>query len=108
MRCPMLRGRWSCWLSFLVWVTTGIAVIGSSRLLAGETALDRYVARPDPTYSWNVVRTVAGNPLTQYVVDLKSQTWRTEKDVNRPVWQHWLIIVKPANPSSNLALLRIG
>lgn len=83
------------------------AFIGTSLLCAGETALDRYVAKPDPTYAWKVVRTVPTNGLTQYIVDLKSQTWRTEKDVDRPVWQHWLNIVKPAKPSSTFAFLRI-
>jgi PhoPQ-activated pathogenicity-related protein len=84
------------------------ALSGSGRLLAEETALDRYVTKPDSTYSWKVVRTVPANGLTQYVIDLKSQTWRTEKDVDRPVWQHWLTVVKPANPTSPIALLRIG
>ena len=45
--------------------------------------------------------------LTQYIVDLKSQTWRTEKDVDHPVWQHGPSIVKPAKPASRLAFLRI-
>jgi len=94
------------WIAF-VWFAAAIALLGISRLGAGETALDRYVAKPDPTYSWKVVRTVPGNPLTQYIVDLKSQTWRTEKDVDRPVWQHWLTIAKPANPAPKLAFLRI-
>lgn len=85
-----------------------VLVLGGARwLAAGETALDRYVAKPDPTYSWKVVRTIPGNPATQYVVDLKSQTWRTEQEVDRPVWQHWLIIVKPAKVSSKTAFLRI-
>src|SRR6185295_3597744 len=92
-------------LNVLIWFATSVWLITAAR--AGETALDRYVAKPDPTYSWKVVRTVAGNPLTQYIVDLKSQTWRTEKDIDRPVWQHWLTIAKPANPSSKIAFLRI-
>lgn len=82
-----------------VWLITAVH--------AGETALDRYVAKPDPTYSWKVVRNLPGNPVTQFVVDLKSQTWRTENDVDRPVWQHWLTVVKPTSPSSKLAFLRI-
>jgi PhoPQ-activated pathogenicity-related protein len=85
-----------------------VALSGSRQVRAEETALDRYVAKPDSTYSWKVVRTTTANGLTQYVVDLKSQTWRTEKDVDRTVWQHWLSVVKPARPSSSLALLRIG
>jgi PhoPQ-activated pathogenicity-related protein len=87
-------------------------LVATSLLHAGETALDRYVAKPDATYSWKVVRTVEGNPLTQFIIDLKSQTWRTAEEVDRPVWQHWLTIVKPsnvkpANSASKIAFLRI-
>jgi PhoPQ-activated pathogenicity-related protein len=74
---------------------------------AGETALDRYVAKPDPTYAWQVVKQIPGNPMTQYFIDLKSQTWRTEKDVNQTVWQHWLIIIKPEKVTSDTAFLYI-
>jgi PhoPQ-activated pathogenicity-related protein len=86
---------------------SGIGLVWAGALQAGETALDRYVAKPDATYSWKVVRSVPGNSVKQFVVDLKSQTWRTEKDVDRPVWQHWLTIVKPQNTSSKIAFLRI-
>jgi PhoPQ-activated pathogenicity-related protein len=82
-------------------------VLATNLLRAGETALDRYVAKPDATYSWKVVRTVEGNPLTQFIVDLKSQTWRTADEVDRPVWQHWLTVVKPSKPTSKIAFLRI-
>src|SRR5207302_896545 len=98
------RGRRSAVLS---WFVIPIVLLEAGPLRAEETALDRYVAKPDPTYAWRVVRTVPGPGLTQYIVDLKSQTWRTEKDVDHPVWQHWLSIVKPAKPASRLAFLRI-
>jgi PhoPQ-activated pathogenicity-related protein len=74
---------------------------------ADETALDRYIAKPDPTYAWQVVKQIPGNPMTQYVIDLKSQTWRNDKDVNQTVWQHWLIIVKPEKVTSDTAFLYI-
>jgi PhoPQ-activated pathogenicity-related protein len=74
---------------------------------AGETALDRYVSKPDPTYSWKVAKELPGNPVTQYFVDLKSQTWRSARDVDRTVWQHWLIVVKPEKVTSNTAFLYI-
>jgi PhoPQ-activated pathogenicity-related protein len=96
------RGVRHAVLSLVVWIC------GTQALWAGETALDRYVAKPDPTYSWKVVKEVGGNPVMQYVVDLKSQAWRTEKDVNRTVWQHWLIIVKPEKPTSDTAFLFIS
>jgi PhoPQ-activated pathogenicity-related protein len=94
-------------LSLVVWLSTAVALSVVGVLPAGETALDRYIAKPDPTYAWKVARTVSGNEWTQYIVDLKSQTWRTESEVDRPVWQHWLTIVKPARPVSKIAYLRI-
>jgi PhoPQ-activated pathogenicity-related protein len=84
------------------------AFFSGSLIRAGETALDRYIRRPDTTYAWRVVQTVKGDGLTQFIVDLKSQTWRTEKDVNRPLWQHWLTIVKPDKPATRTAFLFIG
>jgi PhoPQ-activated pathogenicity-related protein len=71
---------------------TFIAVLPA---LAGETALDRYIKAPDPTYKYDVVNTIKGDGYTLYVVDLTSQTWRKPSEVNRPVWKHWLTIVKP-------------
>jgi len=77
-------------------------------LPAEETALDRYVAKPDATYSWKVARKIPVKGGTQFILDLTSQTWRSEKDVNRPVWKHWLNVVKPDKPASKTAFLFIG
>jgi PhoPQ-activated pathogenicity-related protein len=104
----MLRLERARWSAVLICSLFALFHGLPSRLAAEETALDRYVARPDPTYQWKVVRTATDNGQTTFVVDLKSQTWRTTKDVDRPVWQHWLTIVKPARPSSRLAFLRIS
>lgn len=62
---------------------------------AGQTALDRYVAAPDSSYRYQLERTIAGRGYTQFVYDMTSQTWRSEKDVDHPVWHHWLSIVVP-------------
>ena len=83
------------------------ALCWGNLLPAGETALDRYVAKPDPTYSWKVYQKTEGGGATQFVVDLKSQTWRSSKEVDRTVWQHWLTIVAPAKPTSKFAFLFI-
>src|SRR5436190_16198660 len=63
--------------------------------LAGETALDRYVKKADPSYRYELVRTAPGEGYTTYTIDLTSQTWRLPSEVDRPVWKHWLTIVKP-------------
>ena len=75
---------------------------------AQQTALDRYVAKPDAAYSWKLVNTMQGEGYTGFVLELTSQQWRTEKDVDRPIWKHWLTVVKPDKPSTNKALLFIG
>src|SRR6266498_5698683 len=81
---------------------------GLAEALAGETALDRYVARPDPTYSFKVQSETEKNGGKQFVVALKSQTWRTKEEVDRTVWEHWIVIAKPARVASKTAFLFIG
>ena len=73
-----------------------------------ETALDRYIARPDPSYGWKLIRTLEGQNCTGYVLELTSQTWRSEADVDRPVWKHWLTIIRPDKVATSKALLFIG
>ncbi|MFO1420720.1 MAG: PhoPQ-activated protein PqaA family protein [Candidatus Competibacteraceae bacterium] len=63
--------------------------------LAAETALDRYVARPDPNYSYTLRRTQHGAGYTGYFVRMTSQQWRSSSEVDRPIWEHELIIVIP-------------
>ncbi|HLB74240.1 MAG TPA: PhoPQ-activated pathogenicity-related family protein [Sedimentisphaerales bacterium] len=72
------------------------------------TALDDYVAKPDASYKYTVVKTIEGVGYTGYVVDMVSQTWRSENEVDRTQWRHWLRIVKPANAKGDTALLYIN
>ncbi|MDE3166188.1 MAG: PhoPQ-activated pathogenicity, partial [Acidobacteriota bacterium] len=72
-----------------------LLVTAALPLRAAETALDRYVHKPDPTYRYQLVKTIPGKGYTTYVIDLTSQTWRTPVDVSPTVWKHWLTIVKP-------------
>ncbi len=94
----------------VVWFALGmtLAVPGAEPTPARKTALDEYIAKPDPTYSWKVVNTIPGDGYTTFVVDLKSQSWRQVPDVDRTVWQHWLVIVKPDSVKRDTAYLRIG
>jgi PhoPQ-activated pathogenicity-related protein len=73
-----------------------------------KTPLDDYVAKADPSYSWKIAKTIPGGGLTTFVVDLKSQSWRKTPEVDRAVWQHWLMIVKPDKVKHDTALLFIG
>ncbi len=73
-----------------------------------ETALDRYLAKPDAAYAWKLVGTINPEGCRGFVLELTSQTWRSASEVDRPVWKHWLTIVKPDQVSTNKALLFIG
>ena len=73
-----------------------------------KTALDRYVAQPDPAYLYSLVRTLPVQGATVYLLRMTSQKWLTKKEVNRPEWQHWMTIVKPARVKHSTGLLYIG
>src|SRR5437764_225732 len=60
-----------------------------------ETALDRYVNAPDPSYKFELANTITGEGYKAYVIDLTSQTWKPPIEANRSVWKHWLTIVRP-------------
>ena len=75
---------------------------------AEKTALDAYIAKPESDYGWKLNSTIPGDGYTAYVLELTSQTWRKPTEVDRPIWKHWLTIVKPTVVKSDKALLYIG
>src|SRR4051812_38949430 len=87
----------------VVWFAAGLFVVAAPK----QTALDRYVAAPDPNYKWQVVNTMSGDGYTAYVIDMTSQKWRSETEVDRPLWQHWVTIFKPAEVKHSIGLLFI-
>ena len=82
------------------------AAPSTSRAL--ETALDRYVAAPDPAFSWTISKALPADGATATLIDLTSQKWLTEQEVENPIWKHWLIVVTPPTVTSDVALLFIG
>lgn len=72
------------------------------------TALDRYVAAADSEYGYSVIDTLQGDGCTGYVLEMTSQRWRRSAEVDRPVWKHWLTIVKPQLCDTNVGALVIG
>src|SRR4051812_28006161 len=73
------------------------------------TALDKYVAAPDPAFAWKVVRDLpGGDGLTATLIDLTSQRWLTEQEVEQPLWTHWLTVVRPAGVKGDIGVLFIS
>jgi PhoPQ-activated pathogenicity-related protein len=71
-------------------------------------ALERYVALPDPSYRWKAVAALPGSGYTTHLLELVSQRWRDESEVDRPRWQHWLSLVVPDEIANDTALLVIA
>src|SRR5262245_65484664 len=72
------------------------------------TAVDKYVEAPDPAYKYELVSKVQGKGYTTYVLKMTSQTWRSTSEVDRNVWWHWMIMVKPDEVASSKSLLYIS
>src|SRR6202045_3507925 len=81
-----------------------------SRHRRGDSAgsLDRYVAAPDPSYRYEVIETIRGDGYAAHVIEMTSQRWRDETEVDRPLWKHWLTIIEPEQVASGTALLIVG
>lgn len=90
----------------LVFLTSAARAAEPAKII--KTALDEYVAKPDPSYSWKLVKTIPGDGVTTFVLDLKSQTWRASPEVDRAVWQHWVVITKPEQVKHEIGYLMIG
>ena len=72
-----------------------------------QTALDRYVAAPDTNFSWKVLKPLTAEGATATLLEMTSQKWLTESEVERPVWTHWLTVIRPEKVTSDVALLFI-
>lgn len=97
----------------LALASTGLACLlaaapppGALRLAAAETALDRWVKAPDPSFAWKIEDE---RPLPDgaraFVVRLTSQTWQGIP------WRHWLWVVAPRelrHPSRAILLVEGG
>ena len=66
--------------------------------------LKQYVDTPDPAYDWNLVASEPGDGYTLHTIEMTSQTWLTEAEVDRPLWTHWLMLVEPDEIRSDAAL----
>lgn len=85
-----------------------VAITLLMAIAVAATPLDDYIAKPDASYEYSVVRTI-DHPLGKiHILDMKSQTWRSEKEVDRPLWQHWLTIIVPNGVTADTALLWIN
>jgi PhoPQ-activated pathogenicity-related protein len=79
----------------------------ASTARAADTALDRYVAAPDSSFAWKVVKQLPAEGATATLIDMTSQRWLTEREVERPLWTHWITVITPTTVKSDVAMLFI-
>ncbi len=76
-------------------------------LASEQTALDRYIATPDAHYGYKLLHDEKSDDFTAYLLEMTSQQWLTENEVDKPIWKHWVTIIKPKEITSPTALLFI-
>ena len=106
IRMPLIRCLSVLALALLV---AGSSYAGQrERDARKQTALDRYVYKPDPNYGYKLVNTTKGDGYTAYVLELTSQQWRLPEEVDRPLWMHWLTIIQPDKVGTATGFLYIN
>ncbi|KAK6175197.1 hypothetical protein SNE40_013710 [Patella caerulea] len=93
-------------------VGLGLLILGSSILLVNSTPLDDYVNKPDPNYNWTKLEwTFKTAGATLYLLNYTSQQWLTEKESNRPIWFHYMVVAVPdklIHPEHGLMYMSYG
>src|SRR5262249_39880855 len=94
--------------NFLRTVVLALSMLSPTPAISEVTALDRYVAAPDPSYRYQLIETIPGDGFAAYVLEMTSQRWRDETEVDRPLWKHWLTVIEPDQVATGTALLIVG
>lgn len=72
------------------------------------TELADYIAKPDTAYQWSQVSQQSNELGSMYVLQMNSQRWLTEQDVDQPLWHHGMVVYVPNKVAHKTALLLIG
>jgi PhoPQ-activated pathogenicity-related protein len=94
--------------NFLRAVVLALSMLSATPATSEVTALDRYVAAPDPSYRYELIETIPGDGFAAHVLEMTSQRWRDETEVDRPLWKHWLTVIAPDQVATGTALLIVG
>lgn len=69
--------------------------------------LDAYIAKADPSFKWEFVKSFEAEGVTVDCLRMTSQTWRSETEITPAQWRHWVNVIRPEKISTNTALLFI-
>src|SRR5437762_13014309 len=94
--------------NFLRTVVPALSMLSATPAIGEVTTLDRYVAAPDPSYRYELIETIPGDGYAAHVLEITSQRWRDEAEVDRPLWKHWLTIIAPRQVATSAGFLIVG
>lgn len=83
------------------------AILSARELPKKATALDRWVAAPDPAFAFKEVTKTKDGAVTVHLLDMTSQSWRSAAEINRTKWTHWVTIFRPDQIKHSTAFLFI-
>ena len=82
--------------------------MAQATVAAEPTALDEFVYADDPDYAYRLVDTELEFTHTRYVLHLTSGAWRSEAEVDRRLWTHWVTVYVPHRLVRRTALLVVS
>lgn len=91
-------------LSLLI---AGLSLPTMAAELAPRSALDDYIDKVDDSHAWQFAAMDEVDGTRIVVVDMVSQHWLTDAEVDRTEWRHWLRLSIPATVSNDIAFLYI-
>jgi PhoPQ-activated pathogenicity-related protein len=104
----MNRNRWWIGLLTLTFLNGANVLCQAAKEMPERTGLDDYVGLEDDSFAWKIIKSTKSDGMQTIVLDMTSQKWRTQDDVNRTKWQHWVTIAVPAQVRSNIGFMWIG
>lgn len=102
VRKPFPKALWA--LS----VVMTVALMLFMALTAAATPLDDYVSAPDPAFKYDKVMSEEKSDCTTTVYHLVSQTWLDETKVDRPLWEHTVLVTVPKEVDYAESMMFIG
>lgn len=108
MKVSPLFSLFSALLVVAVLSGSAMAEYPHARVTEGLTALDRYVAKEDDNFSWELAQSEEPEEgIRSYTLRMTSQKWRDSSEVNRTVWDHWVTVCVPETVTHQTALMYI-
>ncbi|MYF31247.1 MAG: PhoPQ-activated pathogenicity [Gammaproteobacteria bacterium] len=91
----------------LLMLVASLALHTTAAELPPRTALDDYIDRADDSHAWQIAATQEVEGTRIVVVDMVSQHWLTDAEVDRTEWRHWLRLSIPPTVSTDIGFLYI-